>query len=156
MSKVPKPVVDVWHCEFFFFFFLRAYVHICCTPLFQILDPPMHALKHSIMPPVVLSINPSQLSSSTSTLAPCTRVQKNPLLISAFHFSFSFRLFSFIFHPFPVTLLQLTSQRSVTLVLMSASYIIMFVTILLIIEANSAVLRNSFNDIHDSFNDIHE
>ena len=38
-------------------------------------------------------------------------------------------------------ILQLTSQRSVTLVLMPISYIIMFVTILLIIDASSAVLH---------------
>ena len=58
-------------------------------------------------------------------------------------------------------------QPNSDLVLMSTSYIIMFVTILLIIDASSAVLhptiahRNHcnhdiFNDIHDSFNEIHE
>ena len=66
-----------------------------CTRLFQILDPPM-----LYMPPVVLSINPSQVQAP-----PPTRVQKEPfsfsfqLFISAFHFSFS--AFFFILFQLP-------------------------------------------------------
>ena len=102
MSMVPKPGCGLEsECGTVIFIVACLRAHFGAPPYFKSCIHPCS----KTLPPVVLSINPS---SSTPPPPPspirCTSSpKKNPLPISAFHFSFSFQLFSFLFHPFPVT-----------------------------------------------------